>query len=81
MTTGTTATPSSLSTNSRIWFECAMPRLLSTYSPRFRSPRDSSMTRSSDVSTNDEMFRRVCRSAPPSAFRTVITTVMPAALR
>src|ERR1035437_4036728 len=81
MYTGTSLTPSLLSRNSRIWFECAMPRLLSTYSPRLRSPLSCIVMASSQVSTSEEMLNSVCsRSLPPSVSE-VITAVIPANLR
>ena len=41
--------------NSRICFECGMPRDLSTYRPRLRSPACSKSRTSSQVSMSDEM--------------------------
>ena len=57
-----------------------MPRLLSTYRARLRSPVASSVSTSNQVSTREEMFWSVRSRLFPS-FSAVITVVIPAVLR
>ena len=59
--------PRSVSRNSRIWLECAMPRDLRTYRPRLRSPPSSMSRSSSQVSMSEEMPTSVCSSALAAA--------------
>src|ERR1700752_1133052 len=80
-TTSINSTPSSESTNSRTLFECAMPRDLSTYRPRVRSPFSSMSRTSSQVSMSDETAAWLPSSASPPRVRLVKTAVICFALR
>src|SRR4029079_19392983 len=56
--------PRSEKTSSRTWWECDMPRDLSTESPRMRSPSTSTWRSSSQVSISDEMPTWIAAVSP-----------------
>ena len=80
--TSISSMPSSPNTNSRTWFECAMPRDLSTWRVRVRSPLSSRLASSSQVSISDDTPS--CESASGielSFVRLVNIAVVPSCLR
>src|SRR5688572_13805873 len=73
--------PCSVIRNSRIWLECFMPRDLSTYRPRLRSPPSSMSRIRIQVSMIDEMPTSVLSVAVPPVVRLTSIAVVPRAFR
>ena len=75
--TSRTSKPWSVKRYSRTWLECAMPRLLMRYRPRFRSPLDSMSRRESRCRSATKCPPRSGRACGRRAVSVVIQVVIP----
>src|SRR5438552_3786145 len=74
--TSSSTTPRSVITNSRTWFECAMPRALTIWIVRLRSPFASRFPSSIHTSINDDTPRSVRSAAAPPSVSEVKSAVI-----